>query len=196
MPKLFCKFSSMNAGKSLQLLSARHNYLEKGMEVALFTAAIDDRYGAGVITSRVGPSAAARVFDANTVFSLEMVGNVNAVLIDEAQFLTPAQVRQLHMLANRKDGIAVLCFGLRTDFQGLPFPGSAMLLALAEDIEEVRAMCKCGRKASMNIRLDGDGKRVKQGAQIEVGGNERYESACARCFYEDFEESEGSPASA
>ena len=180
----------MNAGKSLQLLSAKHNYEEKGLQVSLFTAAIDQRYGQGRITSRVGPSAAASVFDEKTVFTLEMVGAVSAALVDEAQFLTPTQVRQLHMLANGPGGVAILCYGLRTDFAGMPFPGSAMLMCLADEIEEIKGMCGCGRQASMNIRLDSQGDRVHEGNQVEVGGNERYQSACARCFYQNFRRAE------
>lgn len=176
----------MSAGKTLQLLSVAHNYRERGMAVVIFTAKIDSRSGEGCVSSRIGVSASARVFDPGTVFTRELVGEVACVLVDESQFLLPEQVRQLHRLANQQGGVPVMCFGLRTDFQGVPFPGAAMLLALAEDIEEVKTICSCGkRKATMNIRLGAGGDRVREGAQIEIGGNERYASVCATCFYAD-----------
>jgi len=174
----------MNAGKSLQLLSAVYGYRERGQEVMLFTAAIDDRSGVGKISSRVGISAEAHVFRQDTKFSLDMLSEgIECVFVDESQFLTEEQVRDLHRLANTEGGVPVMCFGLRTDFRGLPFPGSAMLMCLADDIAEVKTACKCGRKASMNIRLNEDGSRVREGAQIEIGGNARYDSVCSGCFY-------------
>lgn len=184
MSKLYARFSSMNAGKSLQLLSAAYGYRERDQEVMLFTAGIDDRSGAGKISSRVGISAEANVFKQDTKFSLGMVPkDIECIFVDESQFLTEEQVRDLHRLANSEGGLPVMCFGLRTDFRGLPFPGSAMMMCLADDISEVKTACKCGRKASMNIRLNEDGSRVREGAQIEIGGNAGYDSVCSDCFY-------------
>jgi len=173
----------MNAGKSTALLQVAHNYEEQGQQVKLFTAAIDNRYGVGQVTSRLGPQREAAVFDASYDF-LDDAPRVACVLIDEAQFLSPAQVRQLHQLAQVK-GVPVICYGLRTDFRGEPFPGSTYLLALADDIEELKNICTCGKKATMNVRIDAAGRRVKQGEQIDIGGNERYRHVCGRCFYAD-----------
>lgn len=171
----------MNAGKSTSLLQVAHNYEEQGQAVKLYTAAIDDRYGVGLITSRLGPQRQVDVFNADTDF-LAAAPKVGCVLVDEAQFLTPAQVAQLHQLAQVR-GVPVICYGLRSDFRGVPFPGSAYLLALADDIEEIKNICTCGKKATMNIRVDADGRRVKEGEQVSIGGNESYRQACGRCFY-------------
>jgi thymidine kinase len=171
----------MNAGKSTALLQVAHNYEEQGQAVRLYTAAIDSRYGVGQITSRLGPQRRVDVFDAGTDFLAE-IPQVACLLIDEAQFLSTAQVQQLHQLA-QVHGVPVICYGLRTDFLGDPFPGSAYLLALADDIEELKNICSCGKKATMNIRVDEHGRRIKQGEQISIGGNERYRQACGRCFY-------------
>jgi thymidine kinase len=152
--------------------------------VHLFTASIDDRSGAGCIASRLGLQRQADVFDTHTDFLalLSVEEGLACVLVDESQFLTPEQVRQLHRLAN-VSSVPVICFGLRSDFQGNAFPGSAQLLTLADDIEEIKTICACGRKATMNIRIDDAGQRVHAGAQVEIGGNERYQQVCARCFY-------------
>lgn len=171
----------MNAGKSTALLQVAHNYEEQGQTVLLYTAAIDSRYGVGRVTSRLGPQREVATFDADTNF-LARVPQVACVLIDEAQFLSTAQVQQLHQLAQVK-GVPVICYGLRTDFKGDPFPGSAYLLGLADDIEELKNICSCGKKATMNIRVDERGRRIKDGEQISIGGNEQYRQACGRCFY-------------
>jgi thymidine kinase len=181
MAKLYFRYSAMNAGKSTALLQVAHNYEEQGQKVQLFTAAIDNRYGEGRITSRLGAQRDADVFDASTDF-LKTVSNVSCLLVDEAQFLTPMQAQQLHQLAQIK-GTPVICYGLRSDFRGEPFPGTAYLLALADDIEEIKNICTCGKKATMNIRVDSAGKRLKTGEQISIGGNESYRQACGRCFY-------------
>lgn len=181
MAKLYFRYSAMNAGKSTALLQVAHNYEEQGQKVQLFTAAIDHRYGSGKITSRLGPQRDAEVFDEHYDF-LAQVPQVNCLLIDEAQFLTPQQVRQLHQLA-QVQGVPVICYGIRSDFVGEPFPGSAYLLSLADDIEELKNICACGKKATMNIRVDAQGKRVTHGEQVDIGGNERYLHACGRCFY-------------
>lgn len=171
----------MNAGKSTALLQVAHNYEEQGQAVQLYTAAIDDRYGVGLITSRLGPNRQVDLFDGDTDF-LESAPDVSCVLVDEAQFLSTVQVQQLHQLAQVR-GVPVICYGLRSDFRGAPFPGSAYLLALADDIEEIKNICTCGKKATMNIRVDEEGRRIREGEQVSIGGNESYRQACGRCFY-------------
>lgn len=188
MAKLYFYYASMNAGKSTTLLQADFNYRERGMKTMLFTAAIDDRYAAGTITSRLEVSAAATLFDADTdIAALAIrehnVGPLACVLVDEAQFLTPMQVDQLAYLAD-SIGIPVLAYGLRTDFQGQLFPGSARLLALADALVEIKSVCMCGRKATMNLRVDAAGRAVAAGAQTEIGGNDRYVALCRRHFVE------------
>ncbi len=173
----------MNAGKSTAMLQVAHNYEEQGQAVKLYTAAIDDRYGVGRVTSRLGPQREVDVFNGDTDFLAE-IPKVACLLIDESQFLTPRQAQQLHQLAQTR-GVPVICYGLRTDFRGEPFPGSAYLLALADDIEELKNICTCGKKATMNIRVDQHGKRIKDGEQISIGGNESYRQACGRCFYSE-----------
>jgi thymidine kinase len=179
--KLYFRYSAMNAGKSTAMLQVAHNYEEQGQQVRLYTAAIDSRYGIGKVTSRLGPQRQVDTFDANTDF-LADTPKVACVLIDEAQFLSTAQVQQLHQLAQVR-GVPVICYGLRSDFRGEPFPGSAYLLALADDIEELKNICACGKKATMNVRVDEAGKRIREGEQVSIGGNERYRQVCARCFY-------------
>jgi thymidine kinase len=171
----------MNAGKSTALLQVAHNYEEQGQKVKLYTSVIDDRYGVGLITSRLGPQRQVNTFDANTNF-LDNAPQVGCVLVDEAQFLSTAQVQQLHQVAQVR-GVPVICYGLRSDFRGDPFPGSAYLLALADDIEEIKNICTCGKKATMNVRVDVEGRRIKDGEQVSIGGNESYRQACGRCFY-------------
>ncbi len=185
MAKLFFRYAAMNAGKSTALLQVAHNYEERGMQVRLFTAALDKRAGNGVIASRLGLARAASTFAPDTVFALAQLGaDLACVLIDEAQFLTPQQVRQLHRIA-RLEHLPVICWGLRSDFRGEAFPGSAALLTLADEVEEMKSICSCGRKATMNIRIDGEGRRVREGEQVVIGGNERYRAVCANCFYSD-----------
>jgi thymidine kinase len=179
--KLYFRYSAMNAGKSTAMIQVAHNYEEQGQKVKLYTAAIDNRHGVGQVTSRLGPQREVDTFDTSTNF-LRETPTVACVLIDESQFLTTAQVKQLHQLA-QVSGVPVICYGLRTDFRGEPFPGSAYLLALSDDIEELKNICTCGKKATMNIRVDQDGKRVREGEQISIGGNDRYRQACGRCFY-------------
>ena len=185
MSKLYFRYAAMNAGKSTALLQAAYNYEERGMKVRLFTAAHDDRAGSGVILSRLGLQRDAETFGPDTVFTREhLASDVACLLIDEAQFLTPAQVRQLHRLAHT-GGVPVLCYGLRGDFRGEPFPGSALLLTLADDLEEMKSVCACGRKAQLNMRIDAQGRRVLQGEQVLIGGNERYRAVCPSCFYSE-----------
>ena len=186
MAKLYFYYASMNAGKSTNLLQADFNYRERGMRTMLFTAGVHDRGGAGVIDSRIGLSAAATPFDAGTdlaeAVALEQAqGSVACVLVDEAQFLSAAQVDQLAYVADTL-GVPVLAYGLRTDFRGELFPGSARLLALADSLVEIKSVCECGRKATMNLRVDARGKAVAQGSQVEIGGNDRYLALCRRHF--------------
>ena len=193
MAKLYFRYAAMNAGKSTALLQAAYNYEERGMQVRLFTAAHDDRSGVGVIGSRLGLQRQAETFGPQTVFDAAWLGEGNAcVLIDEAQFLTPAQVRQLHRLAHAGK-VPVMCYGLRSDFRGDPFPGAAALLTLADTLEEMKNICACGRKASMNLRVDDNGRRVKEGEQVVIGGNERYRAVCPSCFYGDDDDRAGAP---
>jgi len=188
MAKLYFYYASMNAGKSTTLLQADFNYRERGMQTMLFTAAIDTRQGEGAIASRIGLSKKATPFDAATdIAALAMAAHADApiacVLVDEAQFLSAAQVDQLAYLADIA-GIPVLAYGLRTDFRGRLFPGSAALLALADSLIELKSVCECGRKATMNLRVDALGNAVSEGAQTEIGGDERYVALCRRHFNE------------
>ena len=193
MAKLYFRYAAMNAGKSTALLQAAHNYEERGMQVRLFTAAHDDRAGVGIIGSRLGLQRQAETFGADTVFDADWLGPGHAcVLIDEAQFLAPGQVRQLHRLAHAGK-VPVLCYGLRSDFRGEAFPGAAALLTLADDLEEMKTICACARKASMNLRVDDQGRRVKEGEQVVIGGNERYRAVCPSCFYGDDDDPDGAP---
>lgn len=183
MASLHYRFSAMNAGKSTYLLQVAHNYKENGMEVLLLTSALDGRDGYGVISSRIGLKADATTYSADTDFDdLLRDVKVACVLIDEAQFLSVEQVHQLHRWVHTKN-IPVMCFGIRSDFKGNPFPGSAALLALADSLEEIKTICSCGKKATMNIRTDENGVRVREGDQVLIGGNSLYRQVCARCFY-------------
>ena len=184
MAKLYFYYSAMNAGKSTVLLQSSYNYQERGMRTLVFVPAIDSRSGLGRVRSRIGLEAPAEVLAPtdnllNRVRHEHTIDPIACVLIDEAQFLTRAQVEQLSDVADELE-IPVLCYGLRTDFQGQLFPGSGALLALADDLVELKTICHCGRKATMNLRLAADGRAVREGAQIEIGGNERYVALCRR----------------
>ncbi len=186
MAKVYFYYSAMNAGKSTVLLQSSYNYQERGMRTLLFAPAVDQRAGLGRIASRIGLSAEANAFTTHDNL-LKIVtqehgeAELSCVLIDEAQFLTRAQVEQLAAVADDLD-IPVLCYGLRTDFQGNLFEGSAALLGWADDLSELKTICHCGRKATMNLRVGTDGKAVREGAQVEIGGNERYVAMCRRHF--------------
>jgi thymidine kinase len=183
MAKLFFYYSTMNAGKSTSLLQAAHNYAERGMHTMLFTAQIDHR-SRGRIASRIGIAANAHLFDVETDFwRLCPPQNPDCVLVDEAQFLSNEQVRQLARVVDEA-GIPVMCYGLRTDFRGELFPGSAALLAWADTLAELKTICCCGRKATMVVRVSTTGTVERAGQQIEVGGNERYVSLCRKHFTE------------
>ena len=231
MAKLYFYYASMNAGKSTVLLQSSFNYRERGMRTLLFTAALDNRSGVGVIASRIGLEAPATPFSAETdlgriiaaghagadviaghagadvaagqagagvvagqagvgivagqagvgVIAGQAGAGIDCVLIDEAQFLTADQVWQLARVCDDL-GIPVLCYGLRTDFLGALFPGSAALLAIADVLHEIKSVCVCGRKAIMNLRIDAAGRAVAAGAQTEIGGNDRYVALCRRHF--------------
>jgi thymidine kinase len=194
MAKLYFYYAAMNAGKSTTLLQADFNYRERGMETMLWTARLDDRAGAGVIGSRIALSAPAHSYDESVDLFEAIAGELkkrklDCILVDEAQFLSQRHVLQLCEVADRLS-IPVLCYGLRTDFQAKLFPGSAALLALADSLIELKAVCECGRKATMNLRVDAQGNAVSAGAQTEVGGNDRYVALCRRHFFERLREGE------
>jgi len=194
MAKLYFYYAAMNAGKSTTLLQADFNYRERGMQTMLWTAAFDERSGAGTIGSRIALNAPADGYDAD-VDLFDAIGEelkkrkLDCVLIDEAQFLTRNHVLQLCRIADELS-IPVLCYGLRTDFQANLFEGSAALLALADSLVELKAVCECGRKATMNLRIDSEGHAVAAGAQTEIGGNDRYIALCRRHFFERLKEGE------
>lgn len=188
MAKLYFHYATMNAGKSTMLLQASYNYQERGMRTAIFIAALDDRAGEGRVASRIGLSSDAIPFGpSDNLFSaieaMHAQEQIACVFVDEAQFLSAEQVWQLARVSDRI-GIPVMTYGLRTDFQGKLFPGSLELLAIADELREVRTICFCGRKATMVVRLDANGDLVREGAQVEVGGNEKYVSLCRRHWEE------------
>ena len=189
MAKLYFHYSTMNAGKSTLLLQASHNYRERGMDTFLITARLDKRAGEGRIESRIGIGADAATFAPETdMFAMIRArlaqGPVACVFIDEAQFLSRTQVWQLARAVDDL-GVPVMCYGLRVDFRGELFPGSAALLALADEMREARTICHCGKKATMVVRLGPDGKVLKEGAQVQIGGNETYVSLCRRHWREE-----------
>lgn len=182
MAKLYFYYSTMNAGKSTTLLQSSYNYQERGMHTLVYTAAIDDRFGVGRITSRIGISQDAHLFYKHTHLFDEIQAHHNkqklsCILIDEAQFLTKEQVYQLSEVVDQLN-IPVLCYGLRTDFQAELFEGSHYLLAWADQLEELKTICECGRKANFVLRLNENGEVIKEGEQIQIGGNDRYLSVC------------------
>ena len=185
MAKLYFNYSTMNAGKSTMLLQAAYNYEERGMRVVMLIAAFDERVGRGIIGSRIGLQAEAIAFEPDTdLFSLieDMNGGegpIACIFVDEAHFMTREHIWQLARIVDRMN-IPVMVYGLRTDFRGQLFPASQELMAISDEMREVRTICHCGRKATMVVRLDGSGKVVREGAQIEVGGNEKYVSLCRR----------------
>ena len=188
MAQLYFYYSSMNAGKSTALLQSAHNYLEQGMRVLLYTAAIDDRYGVGRIKSRIGLEAEASTFNAETQLYDDIQeqiseNKISCVLVDESQFLSAAQVDMLAAVVDQQN-IPVLCYGIRTDFQGRLFDGSCRLLAIADKLTELKTVCSCGRKATMVLRLDASGQPVFEGGQVQIGGNSKYVSKCRRHYRE------------
>lgn len=188
MAQLYFYYSAMNAGKSTALLQSSYNYQERGMRTVVYTAEIDDRFGAGKVSSRIGLSSPARLFNPQTNLLDEIRAEaadqaVHCVLVDESQFLTRQQVHELSEVVDELD-IPVLCYGLRTDFRGELFVGSQYLLAWSDKLVELKTICFCGRKASRVLRLDQAGKPYAEGEQVVIGGNERYVSVCRKHYKE------------
>ena len=190
MAKFYFYYSSMNAGKSTALLQSSYNYRERGMNTLVLAPDMDDRYGVGKVTSRIGLETHAVTFQRDDdLFKLisarDLESPLHCVLVDEAQFLSKEQVFQLGEVTDELD-IPVLTYGIRTDFQGEPFDGSKYLLSWADNLKELKAICFCGSKATMVIRLDEDGNAITQGSQVEIGGNDRYVSMCRKHFKENY----------
>ncbi|MCC2618082.1 thymidine kinase [Aestuariibacter halophilus] len=188
MAQLYFYYSAMNAGKSTALLQSAYNYRERGMRAEIFTAELDDRFGQGKVASRIGLQAEAHLYNPETdmldaIAALKASGKIDCVFIDEAQFLTEQQVRQLTTVVDDWD-IPVLAYGLRTDFLGKTFAGSHSLLAWADKMFELKTVCHCGRKANFVVRRDANGAPVTHGEQVQVGGNDSYESMCRKHFKE------------
>lgn len=188
MAQLYFYYSAMNAGKSTALLQSSYNYQERGMRTLVYTAEIDDRFGSGKVSSRIGLSSPAKLYNQNTSLLAEIAAEhaqapIHCVLVDESQFLTRQQVRELSDVVDDLD-IPVLCYGLRTDFRGELFSGSQYLLAWSDKLVELKTICFCGRKASMVLRLDQEGRPYNEGEQVVIGGNERYVSVCRKHYKE------------
>ncbi len=188
MAKLYFYYAAMNAGKSTVLLQSSYNYNERGMDTLLYTPSVDTRYGRGLVVSRIGLKSKAISFDTAFDFYNHIEYRVSqdnfklaCVFIDEAQFLKKAQVQQLADVADVLN-VPVLTYGLRTDFRSEPFEGSKYLLAWADELVEIKTICHCGRKATMNMRVDGNLNPVRSGKQIEIGGNELYIATCRKHF--------------
>lgn len=195
MAKLYFYYSAMNAGKSTLLLQSSYNYRERGMQTLILQPELDNRFGSGQVASRIGLSAEARQFLLTenlyqVVEQRHQFGQLDCVLVDEAQFLTRLQVRQLSDVCDQLD-IPVLCYGLRTDFQGNLFEGSLQLLAWADSLVEVKTICHCGRKATMVLRIGAEGKPIREGEQVQIGGNDRYTSVCRLHFKQGLSEARG-----
>lgn len=186
MASLYFKYAAMNSGKSTQLLQAHYNYAERGMNPVAMTARLDNRHGVGKITARIGLDLNAETFDKNTdVFAhidgMNRQNKIDALLIDEAQFLSEAQAFQCAKIVDDL-GIPVMCYGLKTDFMGKLFPGSEALLRLADNLEEIKTICWCGKKATQTARVTEAGEVVREGAQVQIGGNDMYMSLCRKHF--------------
>ena len=187
MAKLYFYYAAMNAGKSTILLQSSHNYQERGMQTLLFTLAIDTRFKKDTISSRIGlntPAIGIQEHDDLFAITKQNIASGNdyaCILIDEAQFLTREQVAQLTNITDSLS-IPVLAYGLRTDFRGELFPGSQFLLAWADELIEIKTICHCGRKATMNMRVNAEGKAIRKGEQVMIGGNESYISTCRKHF--------------
>lgn len=188
MAKLYFYYSAMNAGKSTTLLQSSYNYRERGMDTLLFAPGVDTRYGRDQITSRIGISSDAisihedfNLFHYTAEAMQKPSVNIKCVLVDEAQFLTKAQVTQLALIPDELK-VPVLAYGIRTDFRGEPFPGSLYLLAWADELIEIKTICHCGSKATMNMRIDEQDNKVTEGSQVEIGGNDRYVATCRKHY--------------
>jgi thymidine kinase len=190
MAKFYFYYSSMNAGKSTSLLQSSYNYKERGLNTLVMAPELDNRYGVGKVTSRIGLESDATTFKPEIdlyelILQQHQHKALNCILIDEAQFLTKEQVFQLGEVTDRLK-IPVLAYGLRTDFQGEPFEGSKYLLAWADNLKELKAICHCGGKATMVVRLDENGNPIREGTQVQIGGNDSYISMCRKHFKENF----------
>ena len=192
MAKLYFKYGAMGSSKSAQALITKFNYEEKGMTVWLIKPSVDTRDGADLIRSRIGLEARARIItpDQDIAAEYRAAGRHDVIIADEAQFFTPAQIDQLRELVDEEE-IPVLCFGLRTDFLTRFFPGSQRLMELADSLTEIKTVCACGRKATVNARIDGSGRIVTTGGQILLGGNDSYVAMCHRCWKKQIREQEG-----
>lgn len=191
MAKLYFKYGAMGSSKSAQALTTKFNYEEKGMTVWLIKPGTDTRDGADVIRSRIGLEQKAQIIspDESIAEAYHNAGNYDVIIADEAQFLTPAQIDELRTLVDEED-LPVLCFGLRTDFQTHFFPGAMRLMELADSITEIKTICECGRKATVNARFDDSGRIITEGDQVVLGGNDRYTAMCHRCWVEKIKEQE------
>ena len=183
MAKLYFKYGAMGSSKSAQALITQFNYEERGMTVWLIKPSIDNRDGANIVKSRVGLFREADVIapEDDLLSRYQVAGHKDVIIADEAQFLTPQQIDQLRQIVDEAD-IPVLCFGLRTDFRTQLFPGSRRLFELADSITEIKTICDCGAKATVNARIDGDGHIITQGAQVVLGGNDSYIAMCHKCY--------------
>ncbi len=196
MAQLYFYYSAMNAGKSTSLLQSSYNYQERGMKTVIYTAEVDNRFGHGKVSSRIGLSSEALLYSPHTdmleqITELHHQEQLHCILVDESQFLTRRQVRQLTDVTDHLD-IPVLCYGLRTDFRGELFEGSQYLLAWADKLVELKTICHCGRKAGMVLRLDSQGQPFKEGEQVVIGGNERYISVCRKHYWQAIEQGSAS----
>ncbi|KGD73138.1 thymidine kinase [Tatumella morbirosei] len=194
MAQLYFYYSAMNAGKSTSLLQSSYNYHERGMKTVIYTAEIDNRFGKGKVSSRIGLSSDARLYNPQTdigddIRRIHEETRLHCVLVDESQFLTRQQVKALTWVTDFLD-IPVLCYGLRTDFRGELFEGSQYLLSWADKLVELKTICHCGRKASMVLRLDAQGVPFRQGEQVVIGGNESYISVCRKHYWQAIEEND------
>ena len=188
MAKLYFNYSSMNAGKSTMLLQANHNYLERGLMPVIYTSHLENRFSENEIVSRIGLKHKSNIFTTKTdiykdISKLSDKVSIDCLLIDEAQFLTKDQVKQLGIIVDKLD-IPVMTFGIRTDFQGNLFEGSKYLLAWADNLKEIKTICHCGRKATMVLKINSSGKIILEGTQIDIGGQEKYVSVCRKHFFE------------
>ena len=183
MAKLYFKYGAMGSSKSAQALITQFNYEELGMSVWLIKPSIDTRDGADIIRSRIGLARRARVITPEQDISEEYrkAGKHDVIIADEAQFFTPEQIDQLRYLVDTED-LPVLCFGLRTDFLTHFFPGAGRLMELADSITEIKTVCACGRKATVNARIDETGRIITQGSQVFLGGNDSYMAMCHKCW--------------
>ncbi len=185
MAKLYFKYGAMGSSKSAQALITKFNYEEKGMSVWLIKPGTDTRDGADIIKSRIGLSQHAQIIgpDESIIKAYEDAGSYDVIIADEAQFLTPDQIDELRTLVDEED-IPVLCFGLKTDFRTRFFPGSCRLMELADSMTEIKTICECGRKATVNARFDDSGRVITEGDQVVLGGNDRYTAMCYKCWKE------------